>query len=413
MAAGRGGRDSSAGSGADLILPAAVMAALRTNLHEAAAATVRSVTAEVPGYSALGPREQENLAAAVELALRGLVGAASRGSDPEVLQGPALDGAYDLGRGEARAGRSMDALLRAYRVGARVSWREFATVAVGHGLAAGELARFAELVFAYIDGLSAASVAGHADEQARAGRDLARNLEQLGRDLLAGAPADRVTALAKASMWNPPAMLVAVLVPTSKVRALLPRLDLATLQVAVDIHAEHGALGDASGVTALLVPVAGAQGRADLLGHLVQQQSAVGPARAWLEARSSYQRAVRAWELQLGSPVCVDSESRLPELAVTADPEVLADLRVRATAPLSHLRPAVADRLAQTLGAWLRHQGRRNDVAAELFIHPQTVRYRMTQVRECYGELLTDPRAVMELTIALAIAPKPLSDRSG
>ena len=34
------------------------------------------------------------------------------------------DGAYELGRGEARSGRTMDALLAAYRVGARVSWRD-------------------------------------------------------------------------------------------------------------------------------------------------------------------------------------------------------------------------------------------------------------------------------------------------
>ena len=35
----------------------------------------------------------------------------------------ALDAAYQLGRGEARGGRSMDALQAAYRIGARVSWR--------------------------------------------------------------------------------------------------------------------------------------------------------------------------------------------------------------------------------------------------------------------------------------------------
>ena len=43
---------------------------------------------------------------------------------------PALEGAYELGRGEARSGRSMDALLAAYRVGARVSWRHMSASAV-------------------------------------------------------------------------------------------------------------------------------------------------------------------------------------------------------------------------------------------------------------------------------------------
>ena len=71
-------------------------------------------------------------------------------------------------------------------------------------------------------------------------------------------------------------------------------------------------------------------------------------------------------------------------------------------APLVGLRPATAEKLADTLRAWLLHQGRRDDVAAELFVHPQTVRYRMGQLRELYGDRLDDPDAVLELLIALA-----------
>ena len=42
-----------------------------------------------------------------------------------------------------------------------------------------------------------------------------------------------------------------------------------------------------------------------------------------------------------------------------------------------------------------------DDIAAALFVHPQTVRYRMTQLRELYGQRLEDPRTVLELLIAL------------
>ena len=35
-------------------------------------------------------------------------------------------------------------------------------------------------------------------------------------------------------------------------------------------------------------------------------------------------------------------------------------------------------------------------------VHPQTVRYRMTQLRDLFGERLQDPDAVLELVIALA-----------
>jgi DNA-binding PucR family transcriptional regulator len=51
----------------------------------------------------------------------------------------------------------------------------------------------------------------------------------------------------------------------------------------------------------------------------------------------------------------------------------------------------------------LLHQGRRNAVAADLVVHPQTVRYRLNQLRERYGSRLDDPAEVLELTVALAL----------
>ncbi len=90
---------------------------------------------------------------------------------------------------------------------------------------------------------------------------------------------------------------------------------------------------------------------------------------------------------------------------LTADPEALADLRARALAPLADLRPATAEKLAATLRLWLLLQGRRDDVAAALFVHPQTVRYRMSQIREAFGDRLDDPEHVLALTLALAVDP--------
>ena len=84
----------------------------------------------------------------------------------------------------------MDALLAAYRVGARVAWRELSRAAGEAGLDAETMAPFAELVFAYIDELSAASVAGHTDELSTTGRVRERYRERLGQQLLAGAGAD-------------------------------------------------------------------------------------------------------------------------------------------------------------------------------------------------------------------------------
>ena len=73
------------------------------------------------------------------------------------------------------------------------------------------------------------------------------------------------------------------------------------------------------------------------------------------------------------------------------------------SAAASHLPSA--EKLTATLRSWLLHHGRRDDVAAELFVHPQTVRYRLGQLRELYGDGLDDPETVLELTLALAATP--------
>ena len=59
-----------------------------------------------------------------------------------------------------RAGRSLESLLGAYRIGARVAWRRFAAAGVRAGLAPDTLYSLAESIFAYIDVLSAESAEG-------------------------------------------------------------------------------------------------------------------------------------------------------------------------------------------------------------------------------------------------------------
>ena len=109
----------------------------------------------------------------------------------------------------------------------------------------------------------------------------------------------------------------------------------------------------------------------------------------------------------------LDTDEHLPELLLGADPEALADLRARALAPLAALRPTVRARLEETLRAWLLFHGRRELIAAHLFVHPQTVRYRMGQLRELFGERLDDPGEVLRLTLALALAPAPTGAGAG
>ena len=43
-------------------------------------------------------------------------------------------------------------------------------------------------------------------------------------------------------------------------------------------------------------------------------------------------------------------------------------------------------------------------------MHAQTVRYRMSQLRELFGDLLDDPESVLRLTLALAVADDTRQD---
>ena len=384
-----------------------VVRVLREQLPQVAAHTIAAVTAEVPGYSgALSGAMGENIGAAVQMALAGFLklAAGARDADPSTPLGPTLEGAYDLGRGEARNGRSMDALLAAYRVGARVAWRELAGLAAKAGVEATTMAQFAELVFAYIDELSAASVAGHTDELSTSGRVRERYRERLGQHLLAGASQDVLDAAAERADWTPPTTLTAVLVPSAQVRGVLVSLGPDTLVVGEDLPgAEVGGAGQP--LTLLLVPEVDGAGRRHLIRVLAGRQAVFGPPRPWSLARSSYDRAARTAAMVAAGMTNddpVDSEDHLAELIVRADPEALDDLRARALAPLSGLRPATRERLEETLRSWLLHQGRRDAVAAELHVHAQTVRYRMGQVRELYGDQLDDPARVLDLLLALS-----------
>jgi hypothetical protein len=377
-----------------------VVRALREQLPEVATRTVAAVTAEVPGYTgALSGPMGANIEAAVQMALAGFLklAAGTREADPSTPLGPTLDGAYDLGRGEARNGRTMDALLAAYRVGARVAWRELAAPAARAGVEATTMAQFAELVFAYIDELSAASVAGHTDELSTSGRVRDRYRERLGQHLLNGARQDLLVAAAERADWPPPATLTAVLVPPAQVRGVLASLRPDTLLVGEDLPAAEPPL------SLLLVPDADGADRQHLIRVLTGRQAVVGPPRPWTRARLSYDRAARTATMASPSPhgQPVDSEDHLAELAITADPDTLHDLRARVLAPLNGMRPATRERLEATLRSWLLHQGRREAVAAELHVHPQTVRYRMSQLRDLYGNQLDDPATVFDLLLAL------------
>ncbi|MBW3607616.1 MAG: helix-turn-helix domain-containing protein, partial [Actinobacteria bacterium] len=123
------------------------------------------------------------------------------------------------------------------------------------------------------------------------------------------------------------------------------------------------------------------------------------------------ERARRALELRttglLPGHGLVVAEEHAAELVLQADAALASEFAEARLAPLADLRPAVRERLTASLAAWLDCQGRVDETARALDVHPQTVRYRLNQLRDVFGGALDDADARFELALALRVRRAP------
>jgi hypothetical protein len=91
----------------------------------------------------------------------------------------------------------------------------------------------------------------------------------------------------------------------------------------------------------------------------------------------------------------------LGTLMLLTDPVLRDELVRRHLAPLAGLTPTHRARLQETLLAWLTTRRGAPEVAAQLGVHPQTVRHRLRRLVELFGERLDDPSERFVLEVAL------------
>lgn len=374
-------------------LPPSLADALRPVLPGLAEETIVAIGREVPDYRR--PLEGDfgrNLRLAIEVALGEFV---DRIAEPGPLEAKRRGIYRGLGRGEQRAGRSLGALLSAYRIGARLAWERFSEAgdAAGHDPRA--LYALASRIFSYIDAISAESVDGYAEEQARVAGERERRRRALVRLLARDDVApEEVADLAGLAGWRLPATLAAIVGGPDAERAVA-RLGPDAL-VTVD-----------DGVTVAFLADPDAPGRrAQVVAALRGTGAAVGPTVAPAVASHSLARARAAHRLvgegRLPAEGPVFADDHLLELLLAAGDGALAgELAARALAPLDDLGAGARARAVETLRAWLDHPGQIQRIAAELGVHPQTVRYRMTGLRERFGPALEDADARFALAVAL------------
>ncbi|MFI1393846.1 PucR family transcriptional regulator [Streptomyces sp. NPDC020681] len=351
---------------------------------------------EYPGLAFIADESGEPKAlVAIRHALELFVEQMTTGSDrpralPEMFQ--------DFGRGEVTQGRSLDSLQGIYRLGVRLSWRRMAEIGQQVDIPPAAMYELAESAFEYLDVMVAQSVRGYAEAVARQAGERLRLQRQLVELLLAEHRTDPSAFLADRAAgigWQlPEKVAVAVLLRPAQ-EAVAPAVG---VEVLLDMEGEH---------PRMVVPDPEAPGRAELLHRAMANWSgAIGPSVPLTEAATSLRWAETAVGMieqgLLPQGRLLHCGEHVEALVLLPAGELIDELARRRLTQLDESGgPAHAHRLAETLLAWLETRGGTPEVAARLGVHPQTVRYRLRQLRELWGEDLDDPDRRFELELVL------------
>ncbi|MFH8606152.1 helix-turn-helix domain-containing protein [Streptomyces sp. NPDC018029] len=385
---------------------------------------LREIRAEYPGLPVVLDDSGEPMALiGIRRALEGFVQQlASQEGRPRYH----LEVFQEFGRGEGLHGRSLDSLQAIYRLGVRLAWRRLAEIGQQIEIPPPAMYELAESGFEYLDGLVDQSVRGYAEAAAREAGERLRLQRKLMELLLSERRSDSTTGAAhgsgagigpasggKASASGKTSALGNALGErAARVGWQLPE----RVAVGVLLRPAREAVAPAVGEGVLLdmeaeqprmvVPDPEAAGRPELLRRAMTGWSgAIGPPVALADAAKSLRWAEAAVRLMerglLPSGEVLHCTEHTEALVLLQPEELIEDLARRCLAPLEHCGPAHGRRLAETLLAWLETRGGAPEVAARLGVHPQTVRYRLRQIRELWGDEVDDPDRRFELELVL------------
>jgi hypothetical protein len=298
-----------------------------------------------------------------------------------------------LGKLQVPFDTGLSRLEAAFRIGVRVAWRRMIRVFRRYQVPSLTQSALVDLLFGYVDEMTDLARDGYVRAMADDTSAVDRHRRRLARALLAGQVAPRALAqLAGRASWPVPAELTVVVLGVGS------RPDAAALP--------GDALLDASDQPAVVVP--GEVGRSlerSLLAAAGGVRIAIGPTVAPDDAAASLRWAVEALRLAdagtITAAAVVRSDDHILRLWLGSDPVIAERLRRRQLAPFDSLTPTQRRRMLATLQAWLTHRGDVALIAADLDLHPQTVRYRMRVLRQLVGASLDDPewRLTTELTL--------------
>ncbi|MFI1400366.1 PucR family transcriptional regulator [Streptomyces sp. NPDC020681] len=311
--------------------------------------------------------------------------------------GRQLEVFQEFGRGEVLQGRSLDSLQAIYRLGVRLAWRRLAEIGQQVEIPPPAMYELVESGFEYLDGLVAQSVRGYVEAATRQAGERLRLQRQLISLMLSEHRTDPTEALAEHAErigWPLPEQVAVAVLMRPAPESVAPAVG---RDVLLDMEYEQ---------PRMVVPEPDAAGRPELLERAMTGWSgAMGPPVPLAEAAKSLHWAFAAVRLMerglLPAGQVLQCTEHTEELVLLPPEELIEDLARRCLAPLDRCAPAHSRRLVETLLAWLEARGGAPEVAARLGVHPQTVRYRLRQIRELLGDEVDDPDRRFKLELVL------------
>jgi hypothetical protein len=220
--------------------------------------------------------------------------------------------------------------------------------------------------------------------------------------LLRGDSSDVLASRAAALGWadKPPVAVVVGRTPGGDITAVLHAVYRAARRARVEVIG--GVHGDR-----LVVVVGGADDPAEVAGQLAatfgEGPVVIGPAVPSLDHATESARAAlagfRAAPAWPGAPRPVAADDLLPERALAGDSEARRVLRHDVYLAVAR----AGGGLLETLDAFFAAGGVLESAARELYVHPNTVRYRLKRVAEVTGLSPLDGRDAFALRLALTI----------
>ncbi|MEU5884442.1 helix-turn-helix domain-containing protein [Spirillospora sp. NPDC047279] len=369
---------------------------LRGHVPEIATEAVRMIEKQVPEFTRPhDPRYAEALGVGVEYAIGHFLDLMA---DPGTSSVEVLDFFRKVGEGEAVEGRTLEAWQASIRIGAGVAVERLTERAerLGYKTSAANIAAIANGVFGYLNQLAVVVAEGHADAEARAAgarHDRRRRL----LDLLLTSPAPDLKDFrepAHEAGWPLPRTVAAVALRERGADTRRPSLP---PDVLLGLHLPE---------PCVIVPDPDGPGRAQMLRrHLAGWTAAVGPTVEVTQVNESLRLARDA--VELASQGLVDgtelivAEGHLPLIVMLRERELVERVINRSLAPLLTVRASQRHRLAETLLAWLECGFNATEVAGRLHVHAQTVRYRIRQLEDLFGDTIHATSGRLELHMAL------------